>query len=211
MRGYLSQVQPGGTPCLRGTPPWHPGILGTSSGIPRQTLVGGWYPLPGDAPPWVHPLDLDGRYPCWGVPPPWLPPHQTWPGDTLWGVSHLRYPPLDLGEGVPPTRGVPHLGYPLPPSDLAGGTLPGVGTPPQVIDGVLDIPRSVCLLCSRRRTFLLFLFSLLFQMFGLHKVGTDGGNIQQTEDLDTYLASLFQGFSFGPVQGSKRRRLRSAQ
>ena len=49
--------------------------------------------------------------------------------------------------GVYPRWGV---GYP------AGG---GGGTPPRVTDGVLNTPRSVCLLRSRRRT---FLFSWVF-------------------------------------------------
>ena len=105
-------------------------------------------PWPG---PGVYPsqVQLGGGYPCGGVP-------------------HLGYPPLDLAGRLP------HLAY--PPSDLAGG-YPDGGTPPQVhpphwtwpggtstgggyptsyriTDGVLDTPRSVCLLRSRRRTFL---------------------------------------------------------
>ena len=63
--------------------------------------------------------------------------------------------------GVPQpglTGGAPARGYPtsgtLLPLDWGGG-----GTPPQVTDGVLDMPRSVCLLPSRRRIF--FLTSLV--------------------------------------------------
>ena len=65
-------------------------------------------------------------------------PHQNWPGDTPPQV----HPLLDLAGG-----------YPL--SDLAGGTLTGYPISYRITDGVLDTPRSVCLLRSRRRTFLL--------------------------------------------------------
>ena len=75
-----------------------------------------------------------GGYPCQGGRPPWVPPHRTWLGG---GIPHLRYPPHWTWPG-----GVPLLG---------GGSWV---TPPKVIDGVLDTPRSVCLLRSRRRTFL---------------------------------------------------------
>ena len=92
-------------------------------------------------------------------------------------VSYLGYPPpIRPGWG-----GYPPLGPP-PPSDLARGTPPWVrpssglargyptsGTlpPPPVEPGwggippwvVLDAPRSVCLLRSRRRTFLFALLS----------------------------------------------------
>ena len=54
-------------------------------------------------------------------------------------LSHLGYPPSDLAEGGTP----------------AGGGEGWVGIPPSVTDGVLDTPRSVCLLRSRRRIFLL--------------------------------------------------------
>ena len=56
-------------------------------------------------------------------------------------------PPSDLTRGYP-CWGVPHLGSPR--SDLAGRG----GTPPRLTDGVLDTPRSLCLLRSCR-TFLL--------------------------------------------------------
>ena len=86
------------------------------------------------------------------------------PGPGGGGVPHLAggYPPSDLARGYPtsgtppsdlgvPLLGeVPHLGY------HPCQTWPG-GTPPRVTDGVLDMPRSVSLLRSRRRTFL-FLF-----------------------------------------------------
>ena len=98
-------------------------------------------------------------------------PHQTLWGVPLLGVPHLGYPCRTWGC---PCWGVPHLGYPLSGLArgypwpgvslirLAGGTLVGgystLGTPirpgwggvplpgviPQVVDGVLDTPRSVC-------------------------------------------------------------------
>ena len=133
-RGYPSQVQLGGTPC------W--GVRG--------------YPLPGGTPPWVPPIRPGWGYPVGGYPNRGYPtsgtPHQTWPG----GVPQWGYP----DRGSPPQ---------VPPSDLAGGTPPwvpphqtwlggypdgGKGNPPWITDGVLDMPRSVCLLRSRRRTFL---------------------------------------------------------
>ena len=148
----------GGGPASRrwgGTPPWVPPcwtwLRDTQRGVPhlRYPLVRpGWgVPQPGgtptsDTPPcqtWLGiphlgypPSDLAGGYPDGGVPPPRVPPHQTWPGGT---------PPQ-----VPPLS-----------SDLAGGYPDGGGTPPQVTDGVLDTPRSVCLLRSRRRTFLFYI------------------------------------------------------
>ena len=114
----------------------------------------------------------------WGYPTSGTP-HQTWLGGYPdQGVPHLGYPPVRPGQGYPnrgyptsgtspvrPGQGVPLLGYPHqtwpgevphqggtppqvpPPSDLAGE-----GVPHRV---VLDTPRSVCLLRSRR-TFLSF-------------------------------------------------------
>ena len=73
------------------------------------------------------------------------------------GYSCQGYP--TSGTPIRPGWGVPLQEYPTsgtPLSDLArgeGGTLPG-GTPLRQTDGVLDTPRSVCLLRSRR-TFLL--------------------------------------------------------
>ena len=62
--------------------------------------------------------------------------------------------PARSSQGGTPAGGtlpvVPHLRYPT--SDLAGGgSVPcrEGGTPPRVTDGVLDTPRSVCLLRSR--------------------------------------------------------------
>ena len=81
-------------------------------------------------------------------------------------------------EGVPHLAGgVPHLvgGYPSPvqtgvPHQVQMGVPPGRGTsqqgypPPQyrTTNGVLDTPRSVCLLRSRRRTVLLLIRSIQF-------------------------------------------------
>ena len=106
-----------------------------------------------------------------GGTPPWVHPRQTWTGGMLMGVPHLRYPPSDLDGGTlmggyptlgtPPSDldgGYPDGGYPtsgIPPSDLDGGYPNGAeGTPLWLTDGVLDKRRWVCLLRSRRRTFL---------------------------------------------------------
>ena len=111
------------------------------------TWPGGRVPWPGPGggisqpgpPRGVPPARGGGTLPGWGGTPPQVPPHQTWSVGTL-------------------TRGVPCLRY--PPSDLAGGYPCQGGTPPRVTDGVLDTPRSVCLLHSRRRTFLFNSFSM---------------------------------------------------
>ena len=72
----------------------------------------------------------------WGVPQPG-PDGEGYPNYVqIWG-----YPRVSPQQGVPPSRVLP----------------PGRGYPPpqyRTIDRVLDAPRSVCLLCSRRRTFL---------------------------------------------------------
>ena len=117
-----------GVPLPGGTPPWVPPV--------RPDLLGG-------TPPQVPPSDLARGYPCQGevplpggtpaegyIPPPWVPL-----SDLARGVPHLMYPPCQTWPG-----GVHLLGW--------------GSTQPRLTDGVLDMPRSVCLLCSRRRTFL---------------------------------------------------------
>ena len=170
--GYPSQVQPGGYPC-QGVPHLR---------YPPSDLAGG-YPLPGGTPTRVPPSDLArgvphlgyspsdltrGGTPCQGVPH-LRSPHQTWPRGAppaggyptsgtpcqtwLGGTSCRGYPtsgtPIRPGQGVPPAGGYPTSG--TPPVRPGGG-----GTPLRQTDGVLDTPRSVCLLRSRRRTFLFF-------------------------------------------------------
>ena len=139
--GYLSQVQLGG------------GYPDVGGGVPHleyppcQTWLG--VTPAGGTSPWVphvrhgqgvpqqgvphlgHPPIRPG----WGVPQqggtsPWVPPCQTWPGGTPVGGTPPRVPLLRPGQG----------GYPN-----------GEGVPHRV---VLDTPRLVCLLRSRRRTFL---------------------------------------------------------
>ena len=84
------------------------------------------------------------------------------PGLTGEGVPQGTYPPARSGRG----KGVPQGTY-LPLSQVrigGGGTLTRYLPPPpppprdRTAYGVLDIPRSVCLLRSCRRTFLLILF-----------------------------------------------------
>ena len=73
-------------------------------------------------------------------------------------------------SGYPPGGGVPRSGYPPPPGGGRGcrgpvppggggcrgpGTPPGGGYPGRTTEGVLTTRRAVCLLRSRRRTFLL--------------------------------------------------------
>ena len=107
-------------------------------GTPTIGPGGGGYTPTGGCPSWVPLSDLAGGrgYPDWGVP-------------------HLEYPLSDLAGGCP-NRGYPGTLPQVPPLlDLARGYPDrGGGTPPQITDGVLDTPRSVCLLRSRRRTFL---------------------------------------------------------
>ena len=98
-----------------------------------------WGTSAGGTPPQVPPSPVrPGQgVPCWGYP--------------ARGVPHLKYPPWGLAGEYPawgyPTSGTPHQTRPR------GVPCRGGGTPPQVTDGVLDMPQSVCLLCSRRRTY----------------------------------------------------------
>ena len=93
-----------------------------------STPVGGGVPRPGPAGAGGYPRQVQpGGYPCEGVP-------------------HLRYPPHRTWLGGYPTLGT----NPTPVRPGWGG-----GTPLQETDGVLDMAWSVCLLHSRRRTFLL--------------------------------------------------------
>ena len=140
-----------------GLPQW-----GTLMGVPHL----GYPPV---RPRWGVPR---WQVPHLGYPPP--PPCQTWQGGTLaggyptsgtptpsdlaggypqWGVPHLRYPLSDLVGGYP--MGVPHLRY--SPHQTWPWGYPHGRVPPQV---VLDMPQSVYLLHSRRRT---FLFEMILQ------------------------------------------------
>ena len=83
-----------------------------------------------------------GGYPHRGVP---------WQG----GGAQVRYPPPARSAGGVPGRGVPRSG--TPPSQVSrGGGYPagGGGTQVRTTYGVLATRRAVCLLRSRRRTFL---------------------------------------------------------
>ena len=147
---------PRGYPTL-GTPHW------TWPGVPWWGVSHLRYP----------PSDLVRGYPNWGYPTLGTPPIESgWgldlppPSQTWLGVPHLGYPPLHLARGDTLTRGgTPPRITPPPPSDLAGG-YPDGGYPTsyRITDGVLDTPRSVWLLRSRRRTFLLK-YSLTIKIF----------------------------------------------
>ena len=95
-----------------------------------------------------------GGYPCWGTPPR-VPPQSDLDGEWVpQGVPRWETPPW-----VPPIRpgwGYPNGGYPTSGTPHRTWMGNGGGTPLlQLTDGVLDTPRSVCILRSRRRTFLL--------------------------------------------------------
>ena len=140
--GYPSQVQTGGYPSQV-----------QIRGIPRPGPDGGW-----------------GR----GTPPGWggtwdEVPHHPWQGwgtpvQVRMGVPKVGYPwqawgtpPQPSQDGGYPRWGTPQQGWGTPQPDHNGGMpLAGMGYPLyRTADGVLDTPRSVCLLRSRRRTVLL--------------------------------------------------------
>ena len=126
--GYPGQVPPGG----------YPGQVPPPGGVPRSgTPQGGTrvrYPpggYPGQVPP---PGGYLGQVPPQGVPR----------SGTPWGVPRSG------------TRGVPRSGTPprgVPRSD----TPPRGGYPGRTTEGVLTTQRAVCLLRSRRRTFLWYM------------------------------------------------------
>ena len=112
----------------------------------RSSRGGGGYPDRGSTPTggyprWSAPHQIwmggtptgypDGGYPRWGTP------HQTWMGGTLTGGIRGGVPPIRPGQGGTPTG--------------------ARSTPLRLTDGELDKRRSVCLLPSRRRTFLLMM------------------------------------------------------
>ena len=139
---------------VRGTP--FP-CLGGSGGTPFQVQAGG-YPLPRSR--WGTPiqgLDGGGGYPQ-GIPPSagWVPPIHTWEGGTphwTWegGTPHpdqgRRYTPPGPGKGVPPC---PDLGRGYPPR--SGPRMGGIPNRNNI--ACTWYARAVCLLRSRRRTFL---------------------------------------------------------
>ena len=128
--GTPAKSRQGGTPA-RSSRGWGGGVRYPTSGTPIGPGQGG-LPLPGGTPPWVPLSDLAGGYPTSGTPPsdlaggtpPQVPPIRPGWGYPCQAAPHLRYPPLDLARWVP------------------------------TLGGVLDTPRSVCLLRSCRRTFL---------------------------------------------------------
>ena len=128
-----------GVPCL-GYPPVRPGWGVPLLGIPPQT--------------WLGRYPCQGGYPCWGVPHLGYPPVRPGQGSTPARCTPPQVPPIGPGRGGTPTRGVTPAGGYCPHQTWPGGYPCQGGTR----DGVLDTPRSVCLLRSRRRTF-------LYQMF----------------------------------------------
>ena len=85
-----------------------------------------------------------GGTPCWGgCTPPWVPPSRS---DLARGYPTSGTPPVRSGRGGPPQQ--TWLGRRVPPCREGGGI------PLRETNGVLDTPRSVCLLRLRWRTFL---------------------------------------------------------
>ena len=125
--GVPSQVQLGGVPCQ---------VRMGGAGYPGRVP-----PLAGYTP-W---LDQDGGYPG-RVPPPQQGTPQARMGGTQVGYPLAGYP-HGPGGGYPgrvtPCR--------VPPQPGSGWR----GYPVRTTEGVLTTRRAVCLLCSRRRTFLL--------------------------------------------------------
>ena len=116
----------------------HPSFcLSTPGGVPGQVQMGGGGTLARSR---------------WGDPCQ-VPPIRPGEGYPWQGVPHLGYPPSDLVGAFPLLGGTPPQQVHPPIGSGQGVPLPG-GTPPRVTDGVLDMPQSVCLLHSRRRTFL---------------------------------------------------------
>ena len=193
--GYPSQVQPGeGEVPHLGYPP--PSDL-AGEGAPLPGVYPTFCPLP-IRPGWVVPLwggphlgyppsDLAGGTPARGYLPQ-VPSCQTWLGVPLPGVPHLGYPsPSDLGGGgVPPVRPGQGGNPPwVPPCQTWPGGYPCRGsTPPQVTDAVLDTPRSVCLLHSRRRTLLLVILFV-----GFHREIHNGIYMEANEHVKDNQAS----------------------
>ena len=134
-------------------------------GYPHPALDGGGYPHPAFEREYPGQVLMGGTLTRSGLG-----------GGTPTRSSHRGVPPSSLGWGWCPHpaldrevpwpgpdrgtlvrsrwRGTPAWGYPITP--WMGGTLArsrwGAGTPGFPHQGVLDTPRSVCLLHSRRRT-----------------------------------------------------------
>ena len=106
-----------------------------------------------------------------------------YPARSSWGGGTLPGP----ARGVPWPRGGTLVRYP-PPSQVRmggrGATLPGGGYPGRTTEGVLTTRRAVCLLRSRRRTFLFILFLFISSrnvLFHQHQeINTSMSGIQVT-------------------------------
>ena len=138
-RGVPSQVQLGGVPishnALQHYPEFHGADTWGGGGVPSQVQVGGGYPA------------RSGQgVPCRGIPCLGTPP--SWPGVSCREVPCRGDPTwVPTLTGGYPARGVPHPG----PGQDGGG-----GYPVRTTEGVLTTRQAVCLLRSRRRTFLYF-------------------------------------------------------
>ena len=126
----------------------------TWGGVPCQVQLGG-YPA--------------GGYPARGVPRQGTPSPRSGQGVPCQGVPFSGVPCWGYQFRVPPSQVRMGGGGPLPGGTLPGGTQVGYppgqvrrgGYPVRTTEGVLTTRRAVCLLHSRRRTFL-FTFNLTF-------------------------------------------------
>ena len=109
----------------------HPSICLSTGGVPISHNALQHFPE-------CHEAAGGGGYPPGGYPGQ-VPP--------LGGVTRVRYPPGGVlpGSGIPPGGGFTRVRYPPTPG----------GYPGRTTEGVLTTRRAVCLLRSRRRTFLL--------------------------------------------------------
>ena len=78
----------------------------------------------------------------------------TWPGTPPGGVPDWVPPRGGTWLGTPPGTRTPPRGYPDPPGGVPDRVPPPGGYPGRTTEGVLTTRRAVCLLRSRRRTFL---------------------------------------------------------
>ena len=141
----------------------------------QSTPAGSGREYPGQVQPGVTPARSGWGYPSQGAPV------QGTPGQVRMGGTSARgHPPripqpvgcppgtpgqVRMGDRYPNQEGT-CLGYPKPGQDggypSQGGASPGYSPPrDRTAHGVLDTPQSVCLLRSRRRTFLLSCVDLL--------------------------------------------------
>ena len=149
--------------------PCHGVLCLGEGGYPARGYPAGGYPAKGGTQVGYPPGQVRMGVPCWGTGVPcWgrgVPCQVcTLLGGTLLGGypaggTHVGYPPARSGCGGTLPGGT-QIGYPWQdtcPCQVRMGGYPAGGYPVRTTEGVLTTRRAVCLLRSRRRTFL-FLF-----------------------------------------------------